>query len=135
VNLLSRSARDAIAAVHADTEPARRMLEQEGFRYEGYVDIFDAGPTVEAFRDNIDAVRRSRVLPVTLEEDDPVPDTHVAAGVRWLVANRRFGDFRAILATAPARVDRFPLKAYAADALGVREGDSVRAVALRPADR
>ena len=42
---------------------------------------------------------------------------------------------RAILATAPARVDRFPLKAYAADALGVREGDSVRAVALRPSDR
>jgi len=135
VNLLSRSAREAIGAVHADTAPARRMLEQEGFRYEGYVDIFDAGPTVEAFRDNIDAVRRSRVLPVTLEEDDPVPDTHVAGGVRWLVANRRFDDYRAILATAPARIDRFPLKAYAADALGVREGDSVRAVALRPSDR
>jgi arginine N-succinyltransferase len=135
VNLLPRSARDAIGAVHADTAPARRMLEQEGFRYEGYVDIFDAGPTVEAFRDNIDAVRRSRVLPVTLEEDDPVPDTHVAAGVRWLVANRKFGDFRAILATAPARIDRFPLRPYAADVLGVREGDSVRAVALRPADR
>jgi len=135
VNLLPPGARDAIGAVHADTAPARRMLEQEGFRYEGYVDIFDAGPTVEAFRDNIDAVRRSRVLPVTMEEDDPVPDTHVAAGVRWLVANRKFQDYRAILATAPARIDRFPLRPYAAKALGVREGDSVRAVALRPADR
>jgi arginine N-succinyltransferase len=135
VNLLPPGARDAIGAVHADTAPARRMLEQEGFRYEGYVDIFDAGPTVEAFRDNIDAVRRSRVLPVTMEEDDPVPDTHVATGVRWLVANRKFQDYRAILATAPARIDRFPLRPYAAKALGVREGDSVRAVALRPADR
>ena len=57
-------AREAIGAVHADTEPARRMLEQEGFRYEGYVDIFDAGPTLEAFRDTIDAVRRSRVIAV-----------------------------------------------------------------------
>ena len=47
VNLLPPSARDAIGAVHADTAPARAMLEQEGFRYEGYVDIFDAGPTVE----------------------------------------------------------------------------------------
>ena len=55
MNLLPQDARDAIGAVHADTLPARTMLEQEGFRYEGYVDIFDAGPTVECFRDNIDA--------------------------------------------------------------------------------
>ena len=59
VNLLPPSARDAIGAVHADTAPARAMLEQEGFRYEGYVDIFDAGPTVECARENIDLVRRS----------------------------------------------------------------------------
>ncbi|CAG0981924.1 arginine N-succinyltransferase [Burkholderiales bacterium] len=134
VNLLPTAARDAIGAVHADTEPARRMLEQEGFRYEGYVDIFDAGPTVEAFRDNVDAVRRSRVLPVTLDEDDPVPDNPVA-GVRWLVANRDFAGFRALLAIAPTRVDRFPLRPYAAAALGVGEGDTVRAVPLATSDR
>ena len=46
VNLLPADARDAVGAVHRDTAPARAMLEQEGFRYEGYVDIFDAGPTV-----------------------------------------------------------------------------------------
>ena len=135
VNLLPASARDAIGAEHADTAPARSMLEQEAFRYEGYVDIFDAGPTVEAFRDNIDAVRRSRVLPVTLDEDDPVPDNQAGGGVRWLVANRSFAGFRAILAMAPARVDRFPLRPYAARALGVGEGDTVRAVPLSTADR
>ena len=62
VNLLPEDARDAIGAVHADTEPARAMLEQEGFRYEGYVDIFDAGPTLECFRDDIHAVRQSQAL-------------------------------------------------------------------------
>ena len=134
VNLLPPPARDAIGAVHEDTEPARRMLEQEGFRYEGYVDIFDAGPTLEAFRDNIDAVRRSRVLPVTLDEDDPVPDNPVT-GVRWLVANRDFAGFRAILASAPPRVDRFPLRPYAAAALGVSAGDTVRVVPLSTSDR
>jgi arginine N-succinyltransferase len=134
VNLLPASAREAIGAVHRDTAPARRMLEQEGFRYEGYVDIFDAGPTVEAFRDNIDAVRRSRVLPVTLDEEDPVPDNPVAE-VRWLVANRDFAGFRAILASAPPRIDRFPLRPYAAAALGVGEGDTVRVVPLATADR
>jgi arginine N-succinyltransferase len=75
VNLLPTEAREAIGAVHTDTLPARTMLEQEGFRYEGYVDIFDAGPTLECFRDNIYAVRQSQVMPVTLGEEDPVPDS------------------------------------------------------------
>ncbi len=134
VNLLPPSAREAIAAVHVDTAPARAMLEQEGFRYEGYVDIFDAGPTVECFRENVDAVRRSQVLPVVLGEEDPVPDS-LTDDILWLVANRMFDGFRALVTAAPARVDRFPLMPYAAAALGVDERDTVRAVPLAPRDR
>jgi arginine N-succinyltransferase len=134
VNLLPAAAREAIGAVHADTAPARAMLEQEGFRYEGYVDIFDAGPTLECFRDTIDAVRRSQTLPVTLGEGDPVPDSHTDE-VLWLVANCKFEHFRALVAAAPPRVDRFPLRPYVAAALSVGEGDNVRAVPLAPRDR
>jgi arginine N-succinyltransferase len=121
-------------AVHADTLPARAMLEQEGFRYEGYVDIFDAGPTVECARENIDAVRRSTVLTCTLGQEDPVPDS-LTDDILWLVCNRKFADFRALVTAAPARVDRFPLLPYAADALGVTEGDGVRVVPLSPSER
>ena len=134
VNLLPASARDAIGAVHADTLPARAMLEQEGFRYEGYVDIFDAGPTLECFRDDIHASRQSRLLPVAIGEHDPVPDT-LTDNVPWLVSNRKFADWRAILASAPARADRLPLMPHAAVELGVKEGDLVRAVPLSPRDR
>jgi len=134
VNLLPATAREAIGSVHADTAPARAMLEQEGFRYEGYVDIFDAGPTVECARDNIDAVRRSTVMTCTLGEEDPVPDS-LTDDILWLVCNRKFAEFRALVTAAPPRVDRFPLLPYAAEALGVTEGDSVRAVPLAPADR
>jgi len=134
VNLLPPAAREAIGAVHADTLPARAMLEQEGFRYEGYVDIFDAGPTVECARENIDAVRRSMVLTCTLGEEDPVPDS-LSDDILWLVCNRKFADFRALVTAAPARVDRFPLLPYAADALGVTEGDGVRVVPLSPSER
>jgi arginine N-succinyltransferase len=134
VNLLPETARAAIGEVHDDTLPARAMLEQEGFRYEGYVDIFDAGPTLECFRDDIHAVRQSRVLPVQIGEADPVPDS-LAEGVAWLVANRRFANFRVILARAPSGIDRFPLLPHAATQLGVGDGDSVRAVPLSPKDR
>ena len=134
VNLLPADARDVIGVVHADTVPARTMLEQEGFRYEGYVDIFDAGPTVECFRDDIHAVRQSLVLPVTLEEEDPVPDS-LTDDMLWLVANRDLQNFRVLVTSSPSRTDRFPLKPYAATTLGVAEGDTVRAVPLAPADR
>jgi len=133
-NLLPDAARAVIGEVHDDTRAARTLLEQEGFRYEGYVDIFDAGPTVECFRDDIRAVRRSAVLPVQIGEEDPVPDS-LTDHVTWLVANRQFADYRAILARAPSRVDRFPLLPYAATALGVADGDLVRAVPLSPKDR
>jgi arginine N-succinyltransferase len=134
VNLLPETARDVIGAVHDDTRPAQVLLEQEGFRYEGYVDIFDAGPTLECFRDNIHAVRQSQHLPVVIGEEDPVPDS-LADDVLWLVSNRRLAEFRAVLAPAPARVERFPLLPYAAEALGVADGDTVRAVPLAPDDR
>jgi arginine N-succinyltransferase len=134
VNLLPQDARDVIGTVHDDTRPARTMLEQEGFRYEGYVDIFDAGPTVECFRENIDALRRSIVATVTIGEGNPLQDS-LTDDVFWLVCNRSFQDFRAIVTTAPRRVDRFPLLPHAAAALAVGEGDSVRAVPLSPHDR
>ncbi|HEY5365971.1 MAG TPA: arginine N-succinyltransferase [Casimicrobiaceae bacterium] len=134
VNLLPQDARDAIGAVHDDTRPARTLLEQEGFRYEGYVDIFDAGPTVECFRENIDAVRRSVTLAVTIGEGNPLQDS-LSDDIFWLVSNRRFRDYRAIVAMAPRRIDHFPLLPHAAAALGVGEGDRVRAVALSPNDR
>jgi arginine N-succinyltransferase len=134
VNLLPDAARAVIGEVHDDTRPARALLEQEGFRYEGYVDIFDAGPTLECFRDNIHAVRQSEVLSAHLAGEAPVPDGPTG-DIAWLVANRRFGDFRVILAHAPPRVDRFPLLPHAAKQLGVGDGDSVRAVPLSPRDR
>ncbi len=133
-NLLPDSARAVIGEVHDDTRAARVLLEQEGFRYEGYVDIFDAGPTLECFRDDIHAVRQSRLLTVEIGDADPVPDS-LPDSVPWLVANRRFADFRAILAHAPTRVDRFPLLPWAAARLGVGDGDTVRAVPLAPKDR
>ena len=129
--LLPVEARAAIGEVHADTLPARAMLESEGFRYDGYVDIFDAGPTLECFRDNIRAVSQSQVLPVRIGEDDPVPD-NLTDEVLWLVCNRSFERFRAIFVPASRRIAQFPLLPHAANALGVAAGATVRAVPLSP---
>ena len=60
VSLLPDAARNVIARPHPDAEPALAMLRSQGFRYNNVVDIFDAGPTVEAFIDQLDTVREAR---------------------------------------------------------------------------
>ena len=74
------------------------------------------------------------MLPVTLGEADPVPD-NLTDDILWLVSNRSFANFRAIVVAAPARADRLALPAYAALTLQVVDGDFVRAVPLSPKDR
>jgi arginine N-succinyltransferase len=56
-DLLPAEARACIARPHPDAEPALAMLKSQGFHYNNVVDIFDAGPSVEAFVDHIDIVR------------------------------------------------------------------------------
>ncbi len=60
VKLLSDEAQAVIGKVHPQTAPALKLLEQEGFGCRGYVDIFDAGPTVECQLRHIRTVRHSR---------------------------------------------------------------------------
>jgi arginine/ornithine succinyltransferase subunit-like protein len=66
VDYLPESTRAVIGQVHRSTLPARKLLEQEGMHYEGYVDIFDAGPVLQGRVAELRAVRDS-VLTVAEE--------------------------------------------------------------------
>jgi arginine N-succinyltransferase len=59
VCLLPDEAQQVVGKVHPDTQPAYDMLIAEGFRYNGHVDIFDAGPTIEATVKDIRTLRHS----------------------------------------------------------------------------
>src|SRR4051795_5126241 len=59
VALLTEEARNTIGQPHPSGRAALRMLEDEGFRYDRYVDIFAGGPTVTAPTDSIRTVRES----------------------------------------------------------------------------
>ena len=64
-----------------------------------------------------------------------MPDS-LTDDILWLVCNRSFADFRAIVVAAPARADRFPLLPYAAPTrCASSRATLVRAVPLAPADR
>ena len=116
--LLAPAARDVIGKVHRDGEAARAMLEREGFRYQGLVDLFDAGPTVAAPRDDIRTVRDARRLRVKIGED--------AFGEEALISTTDVARFRAVRAAVLIDGEAAILDREAADALGVSEGDHVR---------
>lgn len=64
VSLLPDSAQKVLGKPHPSSEPAKKLLELEGFRFQGYLDVFDAGPTMEVNRDNIRTVRDSQIVEV-----------------------------------------------------------------------
>ncbi|HEX7791158.1 MAG TPA: arginine N-succinyltransferase [Afipia sp.] len=76
VALLPDAARNVISRPHPDAEPALAMLKSQGFRYNDVVDIFDAGPTVEAFIDHIDTVRESVRIPASNFASDTISTQH-----------------------------------------------------------
>jgi len=116
--LLPEAAARSIGRVHRDGEAARAMLEREGFRYQGLVDLFDAGPTMGAPRDEIRTVKEARRLTVRLGED--------AFGEEALVSTGEIGRFRAVRAPVLVDQEHAVLSREAAEVLGVREGESVK---------
>ncbi len=126
-DLLSPEAREVIGQVHPHTVPARAVLEGEGLRYAGYVDIFDGGPTLEGEIDDLRAVKCSRLLTAKISEqsfDEKAP--------LYLVANENYQDFRAVLAPGGPSLNELTINAATALELGVMAGDKLRAVALFP---
>lgn len=66
-SLLPEEAQATIGRPNAGSVPAKAMLEADGFVYDGYVDIFDAGPTLHAKTDHIRSVANYREIGGELE--------------------------------------------------------------------
>jgi len=58
--LLPEAAQAVIGRPHRDANPAYEMLRKQGFRFNNAVDIFDAGPCLEADKRDIFTVREMR---------------------------------------------------------------------------
>lgn len=122
VAMLDEDARKVIGVPHPTGRAAMRMLENEGFRYEGYVDIFDGGPTMVAPTDFVTSVRESVKGKVT--------DMNLAEGERVILATGRLTTFRACYGVRKLDGEGgIAIDAAAADALDVVEGDTVWSVA------
>jgi len=102
--MLPESARAVMGVPHTSGRAAMKMLEQEGFRYDSYIDIFDGGPTLAVATDELRTIRESREL-VYGETSDAI------AGDPQIVAAGHLGDFVAcygkieVVADGSAKLD------------------------------
>jgi len=119
--MLPDAARAVVGVPHPTGRPAMRMLEVEGFAHEGYLDIFDGGPTMSAATDRVRTVAHAAEARVTGTDD--------TGGRAALVAAGRLGGFRAALARVEQEAGGVRIDAEAAAALGVQAGDEVLHVA------
>jgi arginine N-succinyltransferase len=130
VDLLTSEARAVIAEVHPHTLPAARVLMSEGLKYQGYVDIFDAGPTLEANTAELRAVKESRLLNVQITEQVETTETH------FLVANDQYQDYCVLLINNKiTESDTLYMTATQAQALNIAEHDQVRVLALEKMEK
>lgn len=127
VPLLPSEAQKAIGKAHRAAEPALKMLLGEGFQFLGQVDIFDAGPIVEAGVTSIRTIRERRKATI-VRVDRRLPE-----GERFLISNARV-DFRACMGEVMTMDDdQVAIERATADALEVDEGDPVAFSSLRTA--
>ena len=76
----------SIGKLHEDTVPAMAFLETEGFKRDNHVDIFDAGPRIQARVEDIATVKNSK-----------------QAKVIEIVADDEFNDFKEVFAAKASK--------------------------------
>ena len=126
IAMLSDHARAVIGTPHPSGRAAMRMLENEGFAWENYIDIFDGGPTMTARTDQIRSVREAE--DATVVAVDAALGEH-KVGEKRLITSGRLGQFRAAYGWSEVREGGVALDPDCAAALGVKEGDTITHVA------
>jgi len=123
VAYLPEDAQAVIGKVHRSTAPARKLLEAEGMHFEGYVDIFDAGPVLQARVSELRAMRDSTVVvaDASAESSDTEP---------LLVSNTVLQDFRMIVTHANPAGGKIALTPSELELLHCQSGDAIRTLSL-----
>jgi arginine N-succinyltransferase len=101
------------------------ILLKEGFRYNNYVDIFDAGPTIEAPLADIKTVELSRIMVIKSLSDE-------VSSNEYLIANTQL-DFRATInyVICNDQENTCIISKATANLLEVKCGDSLRIAPMR----
>ena len=114
--MLSESARAAIGVPHPNGRAAMRMLENENFSYDGYIDIFDGGPTMVAKTDDVTSVRNVKTAKIS--------DIREGA-TKTIISHGSLDSFQATYAMLDENDDGVTIDEQAAVKIGLSVGDEI----------
>ena len=120
IAMLPEKARQVIGVPHTSGRAAMRMLENENFTWEKYVDIFDGGPTMTAKTDQIATIKNAQDAKLTAI-DDRLGEGK--SGTKMLVCKGKLAEFKATYGWTTDTADGVALDPVAARSLGVEPGD------------
>jgi arginine N-succinyltransferase len=118
LDLLPQEVRDVIGKPHEQGEGAYNLLLWEGFHYDRYVDIFDGGPLVSTWTENVRTLRESREVTVKAASGP--------GNAEGILSTDRFPDFRTCQVSAIDDGDVLGVSNDIMQALDLREGDKAR---------
>ena len=121
IDLLPPSVQAVIGQPHPLTQPAMHLLLHEGFKQGAYLDVFDAGPTLEANINALLSMKKSQLFSVIIQPKEP-------DGPLTMVANTHFQQFRATLAPIKFMPEHASvcLSKHVATGLHIEPGELVR---------
>ena len=119
--MLPESARAAIGLPHPSGRAAMRMLENEGFAWENYIDIFDGGPTMTARTDQVRTIREA--------EESVIVAVRDVGSDKVLAARGNLTDFVAAYAHIERADGGIVIDEAGAVLLGVGVGDTIAHIA------
>ncbi len=128
LDLLPELARTCVGRAHDTSAIAMAMLIQEGFRFENYVDVFDAGPQVVARTNEIKTIAQSHLCRASSYLDD------MQTAQTMLVCNTDLANFRLTSCRAFLRQledgtqDSLVLSAEVIKALKINYSEHIRCV-------
>ncbi len=126
IAMLTEAARHVIGIPHPTGRAAMRMLENEGFAWENYIDIFDGGPTMTVRTDQIRSIREARDAAIVgLDESLGENDS----GEKMLVAQGEMAEFRCAYGWVKPCDGGIAIDPECAEVLGVGPGATVTTVA------
>jgi arginine N-succinyltransferase len=130
VPLLPGDAQAAMGQVHAEGEVPFRILSEEGFQPDEFIDIFDGGPILQAHKNALRSFSASMLRQVTAATAAADIKSDQARHTRYLISTARSENFRAIVVDCAALElsGSVALPPHALRGLDVAAGDSVLCV-------
>jgi arginine N-succinyltransferase len=125
LDLLPQEAQDVVGKPHDSGTGAVRILEGQGFKWRNYIDVFDAGPTLDANLNDIKTVKQSQQYTLSHHVD------HLDSDDLYIISNCQLKNYS--MTRAPLAItedNQIALLPSDAEKLNLKVGDKLRIVKI-----